>query len=131
MSDELEGRTVEVSDRLIGFYAAMTQDFNPIHVDPEYAATTAMGGVIAHGTLSLNLIWESIEASAPEGMGYEMDVHFLRPVRIGDRLTSGGRRKEDGSYDVWVNNQADEPVIAGTASLPGVPPAQADEGCAR
>jgi len=33
-------------------YAEITGDFNPIHVDPAFAATTAMGGVIAHGTLS-------------------------------------------------------------------------------
>ena len=37
-------------------YAELTGDFNPIHVDPEFAAKTPMGGVIAHGTLSLNLI---------------------------------------------------------------------------
>ncbi len=44
-------------------YAELTGDFNPIHVDPEFAATTPFGGVIAHGTMSLNLIWQAAAAS--------------------------------------------------------------------
>lgn len=35
-------------------FAELTGDFNPIHVDPEYAATTPFGRTIAHGILTLS-----------------------------------------------------------------------------
>jgi 3-hydroxybutyryl-CoA dehydratase len=112
----LEPVSLTVDQAKIDLYAAVSDDFNPIHVDPAFAAQTAMGGVIAHGTMSLNLIWQSLARSLPEldMEGVTLDVRFLRPVRIGDTIASGGERRGDGAYDVWISNQRDEQVIAGT-----------------
>jgi 3-hydroxybutyryl-CoA dehydratase len=66
-------------------YADVTQDFNPIHLDPEFAARTPMGGVIAHGMLSLSLIWQSLQATFGTAQmdGITLDVRFtLRNVPL-------------------------------------------------
>jgi acyl-CoA hydrolase len=37
-----------------------------------------------------------------------LDIHFMKPVRIGDILTGGGQLSREGdcsSYDVWVMTQ--------------------------
>jgi len=103
-------------------YAQITGDFNPIHVDPVFAATTAMGGVIAHGTLSMNLIWQlvSVNFGIDACRGASIDIRFARPVRVGDRVTAGGASRPDGGYDVWVRNQEGVAVIDGTMQ-PGEP----------
>ncbi len=102
-------------------YAAITDDFNPIHVDDEFAATTPMGGIIAHGMLSLNLIWQSLDATLGQAgkEGAELSVRFTRPVRIDDVVTAGGVLSDavNRTYEVWIKNQRGETVIAGTARL--------------
>ncbi len=45
-----------VSAEKIETFAELTGDYNPIHMDAEYAATTPFGKRIAHGALSASLI---------------------------------------------------------------------------
>jgi len=102
-------------------YADITGDYNPIHVDPAFAATTPMGGVIAHGTMSLNLVWQSIQATfgAEAAAEAAIDVRFAKPVRIGDRVEAGGTETDTpGRFEVWVRNQDGVAVIEGTATVP-------------
>jgi acyl dehydratase len=117
----LESITMKVDRAAILAYAGITGDFNPIHVDPEFAAKTPMGGVIAHGTLSLNLIWQSLAASFGTDAlrGASLDIRFAKPVRDGDTVQAGGRLSdgEPGLCDVWVRNQDGLNVIEGTARL--------------
>jgi 3-hydroxybutyryl-CoA dehydratase len=100
-------------------YAALSDDYNPIHTDPVFAAATPLGGVIAHGTLSLNLLLESIEQTfgVPLSGSHELSVRFKAPVREGDIVEAGGQPGEDGCYDVWVRKQDGFAVIEGTARL--------------
>ena len=108
----------------IRLYAEVTDDFNPIHVDPEFAATTPMRGIIAHGMLSLNLIWQSLRATygAAAAEGATLDVRFIRPVRENDVVSAGGCLQPGSSaaYDVVGANQNREPVITGTLTLENV-----------
>lgn len=115
-------RVSRIVDRLaIRLYAEVTDDFNPIHVDPDFAASTPMRGIIAHGMLSLNLIWQSLSATYGPGVaeGARLEVRFVRPVRENDTVSAAGRIKdaEAGVYDVMVENQKGEPVITGTLTL--------------
>ena len=122
---ELSTISREIDMEAILAYAAITGDFNPIHVDPAFAATTAMGGVIAHGTLSMNLIWQLVSANFGVGAcrGANIEVRFAHPVRVGDRVTAGGAARADGGYDVWVRNQQGVAVIEGTLRCAAKPSA--------
>lgn len=115
-TSELETISRDVDMAAILEYAEITGDFNPIHVDPAFAATTAMGGVIAHGTLSMNLIWQlvSVNFGLQACRAADIDIRFARPVRVGDRVTAGGKLRADGEYEVWVRNQDGVAVIEGT-----------------
>ena len=42
----------EVTDEVIRKFAEVSGDFNPIHLDEEFAKTTRFGKRIAHGMLS-------------------------------------------------------------------------------
>lgn len=121
----LRQTTLKVDSAAIRAYAELTNDFNPIHLDPVFAAGTSMGGVIAHGTMSICLLWQTLfrtfGASAFEAL--ELDIRFVKPVREGETLTAGGQpNPEDaGFYDVWVRGDDGSDRVAGTVRLAVIP----------
>lgn len=82
-----------VDQSRIDAFADATEDRQFIHVDPEAASQTPLGGTIAHGFLSLSLL-SRMAAEAmlmPRGvkmaLNYGFDrVRFLAPVRSGARV---------------------------------------------
>lgn len=120
MTRTLKPVSLDVSPGSIAAYAEITRDWNPIHLDEEFAKTTRMGGIIAHGTMSLNLIWQSLALSlGAEALSrITLDARFIKPVRPGDQVEAGGEWSADaGGWNVWVKTGSGEIVISGTALL--------------
>lgn len=104
-------------------FAAVSGDTNPAHLDPEYANDTMFHGVIAHG------MWGGILISALLGTQFpgsgtiylRQDLHFTRPVRVGDTLTVEVKvvSKDPATHhvelDCQVFNQQNQPVLHGLA----------------
>lgn len=113
--------SLHIDMQAIRDYADITGDYNPIHLDPDFAAKTPMGGVIAHGTLSMNLIWRHIELNhGLDAMrGAEIDIKFVAPVRVGDTLTVKVGLASEDVQSVSVVNQSGIAVIDGVMRLPG------------
>jgi len=113
--------SLAVEPETIRAYAALTDDFNPIHLDPVFAATTPMGGVIAHGTMSICLLWQMLEHNlgAAAFAAPDLDVRFLKPVRAGEVLTAGGALSvgDPCVYDVWVRGTDGGDRVVGTLRL--------------
>ena len=121
MVTQLKPSTKHVDFQSILDYAALTNDYNPAHVDTDFANNSPMKGIIAHGTMSVALIWQAIKNTlGVEALNrIDLDIRFVRPVRIDDEVTGGGQL-QTGSvdvFDVWVKNQKGEEVIVGTAVL--------------
>jgi acyl dehydratase len=80
-----------------------------------------MRGIIAHGTMSVALIWQALKNTLGiDALGrIHLQIRFVRPVRIDDTVTGGGALQagSESVYDVWVKNQKGEDVIVGTATL--------------
>jgi 3-hydroxybutyryl-CoA dehydratase len=113
----------ELTQSMIDAYAEASGDHNPIHVDPEFAKATPMGGTIAHGMLVLALISEMMTASFSAAWlsTGTLDVRFRAPARPGDKLTARAKAPSvDGQrlrYAVECVNQQDEVLISGTAEV--------------
>ncbi len=118
---KLVDASITVESASIAAYAELTNDFNPIHLDPEFAAQTVMGGIIAHGTLSICLLWQSIFRTfgSREAAGAEIDVRFVKPVRQGETLHAGGELEGDDPslYHVWVRGGDGSERVRGTLRL--------------
>lgn len=81
-------KTVSESD--IYLYAGITGDFNPAHVNADYAAGTFFKKRIAHGMLSAGFISAVIGTRLP-GTGtiyVGQQLKFLAPVYAGDTITA-------------------------------------------
>jgi 3-hydroxybutyryl-CoA dehydratase len=102
-------------------FADLSNDYNPIHIDREFAATTPMKGLIAHGPMATIMLWQSLYKTLGAGtlQRVSLELRFLKPVRENDTATAGGdaRSAESGCYDVWVRNQNGEAIVQGTARL--------------
>ena len=108
-------------------YARASGDFNPIHLDHEFAESTQFGGTIAHGMMVAATISEMMAAAFgrdwPESGG--MKIRFRSPVKPGQRIrTRGSVRRVDAkdgvrriSCSVSVVKDDGETAIAGQAEV--------------
>ncbi len=97
IGDQAEfSKTITEAD--LALFAAVSGDFDPIHVDEAYARTTPFGRRIAHGGLSLALLSTASallsrrarDRGSPGtsvSLGYDR-IRFLAPVFVGDTLTA-------------------------------------------
>ena len=86
------GRTVTETD-IINF-AGLSGDFNPVHIDREFAKTTPFRRPIAHGLLVWSMASGLALYAPPMRTLAFMNVrewHFLEPVFIGDTITMRSR----------------------------------------
>ena len=106
-------------------YAEASGDYNPIHVDEEYARATPFGGTIAHGMLVLAYLSEMMAGAFGHDWlaGGRLKVRFRAPARPGDTLTARAEprqaRQASGDrvfeYGIECCNQRGETLVSGTA----------------
>jgi 3-hydroxybutyryl-CoA dehydratase len=80
--------TKEVTENDIISMAEITGDFNPIHIDEDFANKTRFKGCIAHGVLSSGLISAvlGMHLPGPGAIYLGQTLNYLNPVRAGDTL---------------------------------------------
>lgn len=126
MADAFPTVTDLVTQDGIDAYAEISGDFNPLHVDPEVAAASEFGGIIAHGPIALHSFfraatqWLGCDALPA---GSEVKVTYRAPTRPGDVV--GCRLGEalqtgDGRVELAADcvTQDDTTVVSVTAVLP-------------
>ena len=116
-----------VSQENINLYADASRDFNPIHIDVEFARKTPLGGTVAHGMLILAYVSQMMTTAFGKSWlsGSRLNVRFKNPARPGDTLTIHGKisriEKSDDhnliSCEILCRNQNDEPIITGEAKV--------------
>jgi 3-hydroxybutyryl-CoA dehydratase len=77
-------------DRDVFAFADASGDYNPLHIDDEYARRSRFGRRVAHGILMAGIISTVLGGEIP-GVGtifVELHIRFLKPVYIGDTVTA-------------------------------------------
>jgi acyl dehydratase len=106
-------------------YAGASGDFNPIHQDDEFARAAGMGGVFAHGMLSMGFVGQLVTDWAGAGQVRKLGVRFAGLVRLKDTITCRGRVLAKSSKDdvnlvdleVWADNDKGDKVVTGKATV--------------
>lgn len=66
-------------------YAGASGDFNRIHYDHPFAVQAGLGGVLAHGMLTMGFAAScAVEAFGTAHWVSRIDARFTSPVRVGD-----------------------------------------------
>lgn len=105
--------------------AGVTGDFNPAHIDSEFASETSFGKRIAHGILSIGFISTVLGTllPGPGSIYIHQSCDFKRPIFIGDTITSTVEvtKKDEERNRVWLHtyckNQKQELVVDGEAIM--------------
>lgn len=119
----------EVTDELIRKFADVSGDYNPIHLDEEFAAQTRFGKRIAHGMLGASFISAVLgyKLSDRKIVYLSQSLRFVAPVFIGDTVTAKATVKEIRedkpivTIETTCENQSGETVITGEAKIMVLP----------
>jgi len=114
-----------IGDEDIRAFAKASGDYNPLHLDEEFAKQTRFGRRIAHGMLSASLISAVIANELPgEGSIYlGQTLQFVAPVFLDDtvtaRVTVASIREDKPilKLETVCTNQRNEVVIKGEATV--------------
>ena len=106
-------------------FAGISGDFNPIHVNEEFAKTTRFGKRIAHGMVTASFISTLIGMYMPgkNALYLSQEMKFVKPVFIGDTLTATATvlekivEKKILVLETIIKNQDDQVVLAGQARV--------------
>ena len=113
-------------------YAEASGDFNPIHIDQDFAAQSQFGGTIAHGMMVAATISEMMTSAFGRRWSDtgSMKIRFRSTVKPGQRVTAQGMVKTVRATDmggrvvcaVSVVKDDGETAIAGQAEVTLTPP---------
>jgi len=116
-----------VTQEQINRYAKASGDFNPIHLDAQFAAASAFGRIVAHGMLVLAFLSEMMTTAFGSAwlQSGQLKVRFRAPAYPGDEVTTFGQvtkvvDQEKGRQAVCAvgcRNQQGEELITGEASV--------------
>ena len=92
VGDEIAPLTRTVSQSQINAYADASGDFNPIHVDADFASAVGLPGTIAHGLLEMGILAEALSRWAGSADRLvSLEVRFSKPLVAGGTITCTGR----------------------------------------
>ena len=114
-----------VTDEIIRKFAELSGDYNPIHLDEEFAKTTRFGKRIAHGMLSGAFISAVLgnEFRERKIVYLSQTMKFVAPVFIGDTVTATGtvtHIRDDNNIvtlETVCTNQNGETLVKGEAAV--------------
>lgn len=94
----------QITDAVVRAFAELSGDFNPIHLDEDFAKTTRFGKRIAHGMISGALISAVLgyEFKERKIVYLSQTMKFVAPVFLDDTVTATA---------AVTNIRADKPVV--------------------
>jgi acyl dehydratase len=125
--------TKTVTETDVYLFAGISGDFNPMHMNEEFAKLTPFGTRIAHGALPQCLIAPVLGTKLP-GLGtiaLEITTRFRSPTFFGDTVTASAEvvekieEKRRVRLKLLWTNQRGETVATGEALV--IPPPRPEE----
>lgn len=125
VGDEISPVTFPISQEGINRYAEVSEDFNPLHINEEFARNTPFKGTIAHGLMTLAFVSQVMTKWHWKGWlsGGSLDISFIAPLRPGDEVSIKGRIVEKDDLlrrviiELDVTNQTGQKIVAGNTEI--------------
>lgn len=116
-------KSKKITDAVVSAFAELSGDYNPIHLDEEFARNTRFGKRIAHGMISGALLSAVLgyEFRERKIVYLSQTMQFVAPVFVDDTITATAtvtKIREDKpivTLETVCTNQAGETTLEGTA----------------
>jgi 3-hydroxybutyryl-CoA dehydratase len=116
--------TIKVTDKMVRQFAELSGDYNPIHLDDDYAKSTRFKKRIAHGMILGALVSRLLtEKIGTGGIYLAQSLKFSNPVFIDDditfefEVTKMHKTRGLGIVETNARNATGELVMKGEATI--------------
>jgi 3-hydroxybutyryl-CoA dehydratase len=116
--------TAKITDKMVRQFAEMSGDFNPIHLDDEFASKTRFKKRIAHGMILGALVSRFLNDKIGAGGIYlAQTLKFSNPVYIDDEITFHleitklHKKRGFGTVETTAVKSTGEVVLKGEATI--------------
>ena len=115
----------KIDDELMNNFAKLSGDFNPLHMDEEYASTTNFGKRVCHGMLLASFFSQLVGMYLPgkNSLYFSKTLNFRNPCFVDDNITIEGEIIEKKSnmklitLKTIIHNQTGTCLIDGIAKV--------------
>ena len=121
VGDEIPALTTPpVSRHTLALYCGASGDHNPIHVDLDFAKSSGLDDVIAHGMLSAAYLAQMLTNWVPQSALRSFNNRFTAMTQIGDTVSCSGKiveKFEKGGekfvrLELYTNTQEAQTIAA-------------------
>lgn len=105
IGNKLKEIRFKITQEKINQFAEFSGDFNPIHVDEEFAKSAGLGGTIAHGAIGMAYIMKMLHSEFGRDF-YENGrfiIKFISPMRPGFELRTFGEVKKISDTTIYLS----------------------------
>lgn len=121
IQDEINKLEVEIDKYQTYYYAGASLDFNPIHLDDEFAKGVGLPGKILQGLCTMAYVSRAVLQESDPSLLKRLKVRFRSPVKPLDKITITGKvtNLENNliTIDLMVINQKGEQVITNAQAI--------------
>ncbi len=115
----------KIDDSIVESFAKISGDFNPLHMDEEYAINTNFGRRVCHGMLLASFFSRLVGMYLPgkNSLYFSQSLNFRNPCFIEDLVTIEGEVIEKKSslklitMKTTIHNQSGKCIIDGVAKV--------------
>lgn len=117
--------TQKIDESLLNDFAKISGDFNPLHMNDEYASKTNFGKRVCHGMLLASFFSRLVGMHLPgkNSLYFSQTLNFRNPCFIGDKLIIEGEITEKKSnmklitIKTTIHNKIGKCLVDGIAKV--------------
>lgn len=116
---------VNINDKIVDNFAKISGDFNPLHMDAQYAMKTKFGKRVCHGMLLSSFFSRLVGMYLPgkNALYFSQNLNFVGPCFIGDQVTVKGEVTDKSEstkiikLKTTIKNQDEKSLVEGIAQV--------------
>tara|TARA_B110001454_G_C12698424_1_gene425505 strand:+ start:100 stop:477 length:378 start_codon:yes stop_codon:yes gene_type:complete len=109
-----------ITKSMIEAFAKVSGDYNPIHMNNEYAKTTKFKKRICHGMLLGSFISQHISEKYPKSIYISQSLTFHKPCFIGDKIKISSRILDSVENKITIRTEItnnEDLIVDGIAKI--------------
>ena len=116
---------ISIDEKLEGDFAKISGDFNPLHMDEQYAKKTKFGKRVCHGMLLASFFSRLVGMYLPgkNALYFSQNLNFVEPCFIGDIVIVKGKiiNKSESTkmikIETTIKNNTGKLLVEGIAQV--------------